>query len=103
MSDDVVIQVEGLGKAYSISHQRQKAKTRSNYRRFSEDLVSWASWPLRKGKSILGMHDDLNKDSIEEFWALRDVSFEVRRGEVIGIIGRNGAGKAGEYLFMPQI
>ena len=33
-------------------------------------------------------------DTVEEFWALRDVSFEVRRGEVLGIIGRNGAGKS---------
>src|SRR6476646_9689246 len=32
-------------------------------------------------------------DEVEEFWALKDVSFEVRRGEVLGIIGRNGAGK----------
>src|SRR3984957_2023962 len=33
-------------------------------------------------------------DEIEEFWALKDVSFEVRQGEVLGIIGRNGAGKS---------
>ena len=33
-------------------------------------------------------------DEIEEFWALKDVSFEVKRGEVLGIIGRNGAGKS---------
>ena len=33
-------------------------------------------------------------DEVEEFWALRDVSFEVRHGEVLGIIGRNGAGKS---------
>ena len=33
-------------------------------------------------------------DEVEEFWALKDVSFEVKQGEVLGIIGRNGAGKS---------
>ena len=33
-------------------------------------------------------------DEVEEFWALRDVSFEVKQGEVLGVIGRNGAGKS---------
>ena len=33
-------------------------------------------------------------DEVEEFWALKDVSFEVKRGEVLGIIGKNGAGKS---------
>ena len=33
-------------------------------------------------------------DEVEEFWALQDVSFEVQKGEVLGIIGRNGAGKS---------
>jgi lipopolysaccharide transport system ATP-binding protein len=45
-----------------------------------------ATWP--RAKPII------QGDSYEEVWALKDVSFEVRRGEVLGIIGRNGAGKS---------
>src|SRR5271157_5030714 len=43
---------------------------------------------------LSGRRDSAAKPSYEEFWALRDVSFEVRRGEVLGLIGRNGAGKS---------
>src|SRR5207247_6218485 len=43
---------------------------------------------MARGRPILA------GDTVEEFWALKDVSFEVRRGEVLGIIGRNGAGKS---------
>jgi len=94
MTDEVVIRVEGLGKAYRISHQSQHGNRRTRYGRFSEDLVSWASWPWRKVRSRFGNQYEFSKYSAEEFWALKDVSFEVRRGEVIGIIGRNGAGKS---------
>jgi lipopolysaccharide transport system ATP-binding protein len=87
------IQVEGLSKLYRIGHaERQhdslvgatlsmlKAPLR-NVRRLSRLNT------FRAGDAGRGAEDDL-------LWALRDVSFEVQRGEVLGIVGRNGAGKS---------
>ena len=48
----------------------------------------------RKAVDMLRGRQVVQGDEIEEFWALKDVSFEVKQGEVIGIIGRNGAGKS---------
>jgi lipopolysaccharide transport system ATP-binding protein len=78
---DVAIRVEGLSKAYQIRH----SQARSNYRTLRDDLVALAQKPLRRGA---------NAQTRETFWALDDVSFEVRHGEALGIIGRNGAGKS---------
>jgi len=75
MSSDLSIRVEGLGKAYTIRHQQN-------------DHVTLAQVALERAKHPLRRHER------EDFWALRDVSFEVNRGEVLGVIGRNGAGKS---------
>jgi lipopolysaccharide transport system ATP-binding protein len=79
---DVAIRVEGLSKSYQIT----QAQTRSRYKTLQEDLLALPRrlWSTARGK---GSHR-------ETFWALKDVSFDVKQGEVLGVIGRNGAGKS---------
>src|ERR1700730_18306828 len=81
---DVQIRVDHLSKKYRIRHQRTEPYTalRDVIARKISDIFH----PRR-------LKTD-SSTSIEDFWALHDVSFEVRRGDVLGIIGRNGAGKS---------
>lgn len=70
----VVLRIENLGKSYRLGEISRK--------------VFWSDWRRRlQGKPP----EDFSDES--HFWALRDVSFDVRRGEVLGLLGRNGAGK----------
>jgi len=89
MDDDVVIKVENLSKQYRLGV--------IGHGTLSQDLQSW--WARFRGKEdpnakVDAVSSHYNRFSDERFWALKDISFEVRKGEILGIIGRNGAGKS---------
>ena len=77
----VAIRVEGLGKRYRIGQ-------RETYRSLRDSVVSAVTAPTR------WFHKQASDPPNDTFWALKDVSLEVKRGEIIGVIGHNGAGKS---------
>jgi lipopolysaccharide transport system ATP-binding protein len=74
-SSDTIISIRGLSKAYTIARDFQRQST------LAETMLQRLRRPFSRLRT-------------EQFWALRDVTLDVKRGDVVGIIGRNGAGKS---------
>lgn len=89
MGSDIILKVEGLGKQYRLGLVGTGT--------ISHDLNRW--WYKTIGKEdpylkIGESNDRSAKGSSDYVWAIKDINFQVRRGEVLGIIGKNGAGKS---------
>jgi lipopolysaccharide transport system ATP-binding protein len=90
-----IIEVKDISKKYKITHER------GGYIALRDVLSSIAKRPFaflkQKAKSVAGL------EKKEDFWALKDVNFTVEKGEVVGIIGHNGAGKSTMLKILSQI
>lgn len=83
-----VIKIENLSKKYIIGHQKQRRYVALR------DVIADSARKLRK-RIISPFHKNLESSYVkEEFWALKDINFEVKNNDCVGIIGRNGAGKS---------
>ena len=92
---DIAVKVENLGKKYVIGHRGQE------YARFNEYLSGLGKSILRRLRNPFKPYDVSLE--LEDFWAVRNVSFELKQGDRLGIIGHNGSGKSTTLKMLSRI
>jgi lipopolysaccharide transport system ATP-binding protein len=97
---DAAILVESLSKRYLLGHQSARGQS---YTALRDVLAREVRNFARSAADLLKGRQIIQGDEVEEFWALRDVSFDVKCGEVLGIIGPNGAGKSTLFKVLSRI
>lgn len=81
-----IIKIKNLSKQYRIGE-------REGYKTIRDTIAKLVKEPITRKKASQSQNNAVSQNS-EMIWALNDVSFDVKRGEIIGVIGRNGAGKS---------
>ncbi len=94
---DVAIRIEGLSKRYLIGGKQKR------YGRLGDQITEAVLSPFRRAGRLLKGESSGASELTQEFWALRDISAEIKHGEIIGVIGHNGAGKSTMLKILSRI